>query len=169
MMLGDCEAYLAGEQIRTGRSSSRQPGHAPQPPQGRRVRERVAMDQEEIGRTSFEDAPGRCFSQQLSAADRRGRERLPRLEAGFDERLDLPGEMVRPQGSAAEIRAGCDPHARAVGEVYALDRPLAPTPDSLLPLVADEPGQRRRLREGGPGTEDLQGAHEERLLTGHLR
>src|SRR5881397_3279071 len=64
------------------------------------------MDQEEIGRTSFDDAPGRCFSQQVSAADRRGRERFPRLEAGFDERLDLPGEVVRPQGSAAEIRPG---------------------------------------------------------------
>src|SRR5947199_3001761 len=126
------------------------------------------MDQEEIGRTSFEDAPGRCFSQQLSDADRRRRERLPRLEAGFDERLDLPGEMVRPQGSAAKIRAGCDPHARAVGEMYALDCPLAPTRDSLLPLVADEPGQRRRLREGGPGAKDRQGAHEERPLTGHL-
>src|SRR2546426_5173585 len=127
------------------------------------------MAQEEIGRTSFDDATGRCFSQQVSAADRRGRERFPRLEARFDERLDLPGEVVRPQGSAAKIRAGCDPHARAVGEVYALDRPLAPTPDSLLPLVADEPGQRRRLREGGPGAKDRQGAHEERLLTGHLR
>src|SRR2546422_8704589 len=99
------------------------------------------MDQEEIGRTSFDDATRQCFTEQVSAADRRGRERFPRLEAGFDERLDLPGEMVRPQGSAAKIRAGCDPHARAVGEVYALDRPLAPTPDSLLPLVADEPGR----------------------------
>src|SRR2546426_2853581 len=153
----------------TGRSSSRQPGHAPHPPQGRRIRERVTMDQEEIGRSSFDDATGRCFSQQVSATDCRGRERFPRLEAGFDERLDLPGEMVRPQGSAAKIRAGCDPHARAVGEVYALDRPLAPTPDSLLPLVADEPGQRRRLREGGPGAEDRQGTYEERPLTGHRR
>src|SRR5437867_9923995 len=101
------------------------------------------MDQEEIGRTSFDDAPGRCFSEQVSAADRRGRERFPRLQAGFDERFDLPGEVVRPEGSTAKIRAGRDPHARAVGEAYALDRPLAPTSDSLLPLVADEPGQRR--------------------------
>src|SRR3989475_8214803 len=156
MLLGECEAYLAGCRFGTGRSASRQPGHAPHPPQGRRISERVAMDQEEIGGPTFDDAPGRRFSQQVSAADRRGRERFPRLEAGFDERLDLPGEMVRPQGSAAKIRACCDPHARAVGEVYALDRPLAPTPDSLLPLVADEPGQRRRLREGGPGTKDRQ-------------
>src|SRR5436309_5817637 len=127
------------------------------------------MDQEEIGRPSFDDSARRCYPDEVSAADRRGRERLPRLQAGFDERLDLPGEVVRPQGSAAKIRAGRDPHTRAVGEVYALDRPLAPTPDSLFPLVADEPGQRRRLREGGPGAEDRQGAHEECPLPGHLR
>src|SRR5437867_1393777 len=127
------------------------------------------MDQEEIGSTSFDDAPGRCFSQQVSAADRRRRERLPRLEAGFDERLDLPGEMVRPERSTAEVRPGRDTHAGAVGELDALDRPLPAMYNPFLPLVADEPRQRRRLREGGPGTENRQGAHEERPLTGHLR
>ena len=77
--------------------------------------------------------------------------------------------MVRPEGSAAKIRAGRDSYARPVGEADALDRPVPPTRDPLLPLVADEPGQRRRLREGGPGPEDRQGAHEERPLAGHLR
>src|SRR2546426_815212 len=129
-----------------GRDSSRQPGHAPHPPKGRRISERVAMHEEEVGGPTFDDSARRSFTEQVSAADRRGRERLPRLEAGFDERLDLPGEMVRPERSTAEVRPGRDTHTGAVGELDALDRPLAPTPDSLLPLVADEPGQRRRLR-----------------------
>src|SRR2546426_11415789 len=77
--------------------------------------------------------------------------------------------MVRSQGPAAEVRAGRDGYARSIREVDALDRPLPPHRNPLLPLVADEPRQRRRLREGGPGTEDRQGAHEERPLTGHLR
>src|SRR5712691_13074956 len=77
--------------------------------------------------------------------------------------------MVRAQGPTAEIRAGRDPHARAVCKLNALDRPLRPTRDPFFPLSAGEPRQRRRLGEGGPGTEDRQGADEERLLTGHLR
>src|SRR5207244_4488267 len=62
-----------------------------------------------------------------------------------------------------------DGYARSIREVAALDRPLPPTRDPLFPLVADEPGQRRRLHEGGPGTENRQGAHEERPLPGHRR
>src|SRR2546422_5131393 len=167
---GPCPLHIdTGTEFRFGCGPSRQPCDAPLPPERGGSAERVAMDEEEVRWAAFDDSAGFGLPEQLSAADRRGRERLPRLEAGFDERLDLPGEVVRPQGSAAKIRAGCDPHARAVGEVYALDRPLAPTPDSLLPLVADEPGQRRRLREGGPGAKDRQGAHEERPLTGHRR
>src|SRR5436309_12973096 len=126
--------------FRPGRDSSRQPGHSPHPPEGSRIGQWVAMDQEEIGGSTLDDSTGRCFAEQVSAAGRRGRERLPRLEAGFNERLDFPGEMVRPQGSSAKVRAGRDLHARAVGEVYALDRPLAATRDALLPPVADEPG-----------------------------
>src|SRR2546427_1034196 len=127
------------------------------------------MDEEEIGGPAFNDATGLSFLEQLSAADCAGSDRLPWLAARFDEPLDLPRQMVRAQRTAPEVSAGCDPHARAVSEVYALDRALAPMRDPLLPLVADEPRQRSRLREGGPGTKDREGAHEERPLTGHLR
>src|SRR3989475_8947604 len=152
-----------------GRDSSRQPGHSPDPPKGRRISERVAMDEEEIGGPAFNDATGLSFLEQLSAADCCGRERLPWLEARFDERLDLPRPMVRAQRTAPQVSARRQTYARPIGEAHALDRPLPPTRDPLLPLVADEPGQRRRLREGGPGAKDRQGAHEERPLTGHRR
>src|SRR3989454_2994718 len=145
-----------------------QPGHSPHPPEGRRVGERVAVDEEEIGGPAFDDATSLVFRKEVSASDCRGRERLPRLEARFDERLDLPGEMVRSQGSAAKIRAGRDPYAGSVSEADALDRPLPPMRDSFPPFVADEPGQCRRLRERGPRSKDRQGGHEERPLTGHL-
>src|SRR5207245_7206717 len=80
-----------------------------------------------------------------------------------------PGEVVRAQASAAAVRTRRHPYPRVMREVYALDRPLPPTRDPLLPFVADEPGQGRRLGEGGPRAENRQGAHEERPLTGHLR
>src|SRR3989475_10372619 len=152
-----------------GRDSSRQPGHSPDPPKGRRISKWVTVDEEEIGGPAFNDATGLSSLEQLSAADCCGRERLPWLQARFDERLDLPRQMVRAQRTAPEVSAGRDTYARPIGEAHALDRPLPPTRDPLLPLVADEPGQRRRLREGGPGAEDRQGAHEERPLAGHRR
>src|SRR5438093_4030828 len=76
--------------------------------------------------------------------------------------------MIRAQGSASEIGPGRNTHTGTVGELDALDRPLPAMYDPFLPFVADETRQRRRLREGGPGAEDRQGAHEERPLTGHL-
>src|SRR5438093_5715231 len=76
--------------------------------------------------------------------------------------------MIRAQGSASEIGPGRNTHTGTVGELDALDRPLPAMYDPFLPFVADETRQRRRLREGGPGPEDGQGAHEERPLTGHL-
>src|SRR2546426_10380151 len=67
-----------------------QPGHLPHPPEGRRIAERVAVDQEEIGGSAFDDSARRCFSQQVSPADRPGRERPPPPEARLDERLHPP-------------------------------------------------------------------------------
>src|SRR5947209_7293676 len=128
--------------------SSYQPGHAPHAPQGRWIREGVTVHEEEIHGPALDDATGPSFLQQLSAVDRRGRERLPRLQASLNERLDLPRQMVRAQGTAPEIRAGRDSDARPVCEADALDCPLPPTRDPLLPLVADEPRQRGRLGEG---------------------
>src|SRR5712691_116618 len=101
------------------------------------------MDEEEVRGYSFDDSTGVGFSEQFAAPDCRGGQRLPRLESGFDERLDLPGQVVGAQRSAAKIRAGRDPHAGPMGEADALDRPLPSMRDSLLPLVADEPGQGR--------------------------
>src|SRR2546428_11318590 len=145
------------------------PPLGPVPPQRRRIRERFTVEEEEVRGSSFDDSPGLRFPEKLPAEDRRARECLPRLEARFDERLDLPREVVRAQGSSAKVCPSRNPHAGPVSEVYALDRPLPPTRDPLLPFVTDEPGQRRRLGEGGPGTEDRQGAHAERPLPGHLR
>src|SRR5438046_9310170 len=101
--------------------------------------ERIAVHEEEVRRPGFDDSPGLRLAQQLAAPDRRGRERLRRLQPGLDERLDLPREVVRAKRPAAEIRPGRDPHARPVGQLDALDRPLPPTRGALLPLVADEP------------------------------
>src|SRR5437899_6087227 len=39
-----------------------------------------------------------------------------------------------------EVSAGRDTYARPIGEAHALDRPLPPTRDPLLPLVAQERG-----------------------------
>src|SRR5207245_9809782 len=124
---------------RTDRSG--QPRHAPHPPQRRRLRGRVTEDEEEVRGSSFDDSPGLRCSEELPAEDRRARECLQRLEARFDERLDLPREVVRAQGSSAKVCPSRHPHAGPVSEVYALDRPLPPTRDPLLPFVADEPGQ----------------------------
>src|SRR5690349_23480811 len=82
-----------------------QPGHPPHSPEGRRIGEGISVDKEEIGGAAFDDSAGRWFSEKVSAADRRGSQRLPGFEASLYERLDLPREMVRSQGSAAEIRA----------------------------------------------------------------
>src|SRR2546422_11622090 len=88
--------------------SAIQPGHAPHSPEGRRIRERVAADAEEVSRPAFDDATGLAFPDQLSAADRRGRECLPRLQTGLDKRLHLPPPMVRAKGTAAETETGRD-------------------------------------------------------------
>src|SRR5436853_5064056 len=101
--------------------------------------ERIAVHEEEVRRPAFDDSTGLRLAQHLAATDRRGRERLRRLQSGLDERLDLPGEVVRAKRPAAKIRPGRDPHAGAVGQLDALDRPLPPPRSALLPLVADEP------------------------------
>src|SRR5712691_1727370 len=117
----------------------RQPSHPPHPPESRRIGEWVTVDEEEVAGPAFDDPPGVRFVQELTAANRRGGERLPGFQAGLHEGLDLPSEMIRSPGSAAEVRAGRDSHARSIREVYALDRPLPPTRDPLLPLLADKP------------------------------
>src|SRR5947208_14199782 len=101
--------------------------------------ERIAVHEEEVRRPAFDDSTGLRLAQQLAAPDRRGRERLRRLQPGLDERLDLPREVVRAKGPAAEIRSSRDPHAGAVGQLDALDRPLPPTRGPRLPFVADDP------------------------------
>src|SRR2546428_4719392 len=77
-------------------SGSCEPGHPPDPSEGGRVCERIAMDEEEVRGSSFDDSTGVGFSEQFAAPDCRGGQRLPRLESRFDERLDLPREMLRP-------------------------------------------------------------------------
>src|SRR5438445_456437 len=95
--------------------------------------------------------------------------RTPTLSSrALETRLALPRQMVRAQGTAPEIGTGRDSYACAIRKVHALDRPFPPMRDSFLPLVADEPRQRRRLRERRPGAKDRQRAHEERALSGHL-
>src|SRR5438309_11866575 len=101
--------------------------------------ERIAVHEEEVRRPAFDDSTGLRLAEELSAPGRRGRERLRRLQSGLDERLDLPREVVRAKRPAAEIRPGRDPHAGAVGQLDALNRPLPPTRGALLPFVADEP------------------------------
>src|SRR3989442_13363571 len=127
----------------------RKPSDAPHPPEGRWIGERVAVDEEEVRGPAFDDAPRFGFVQKLPAANRCGGQRLPGFQAGLHQGLDLPGEMIRSQGTAAEIRSGRDSYARPVREVNALNRPLPPTRDPFLPFVADEPGQRCRVGEGG--------------------
>src|SRR2546427_10894456 len=112
-----------------------EPSHSPHPPESRRIRERVTVHEEEVRGAAFDDSPGLRFPEELPAEDRRARECLPRLEARLDERLDLPREVVRAQGSSAKVCPSRHPHAGPVSEVYALDRPLPPPPHPLLPFV----------------------------------
>src|SRR6185295_8370942 len=77
------------------------PGDAPDPPEGCRIGERVAVHEDEV--------------RGPAVAPRGGAERLPRLQPGVDEPLDLPGELVGPERAAAEVGAGRDPDAGAVG------------------------------------------------------
>src|SRR5439155_1073232 len=107
--------------------------------------------------------------EEVSAADGRGGEGLPRLEPRLDERFDLPREVVGPEGSATEVRPRRNPDAGAVGQADALDRPFPSSGDALLPLVADKSRDRRGRRKGSPRTEDRQRADEEHLLASHRR
>jgi len=114
------------------------------------------VDEEEVRGSSFDDSPGLRFPEELPAEDRRARECLPRLEARFDERLDLPGEVVRAQGSSAKVCPSRNPHAGPVSEVYALDRrsrrrairsfPSSPTNRGNVVVCAKEAQERKIAR-----------------------
>ena len=54
---------------------------------------------------------------------------------GGDHRLDLPGELVRPQRSAAEVRAGGERDPGLRREPHAVLGLLAPLGDALAALV----------------------------------
>ena len=62
----------------------------------------------------------RKLAEQLAAAPGCGAERFPRLEAGRDQALDLPGQLVGPGRAAAEVRAGGDDDAGRMGQSNAL-------------------------------------------------
>ena len=108
------------------------------------------------GPPSREDA-GLWLAEELAAAPRRGAERLPRLETGGDERLDLPGELVRPGRAAAEIGAGRDPDAgstgrsgsiprRARGGRRSRSRPSAPVNRSIVVVAPNDSHDRKTAR-----------------------
>src|SRR5205807_5718634 len=145
----------SGSRARSGICEPRDPPH---PPQGRRVRERISMDEEEVRGAPLEDSARVGVVEEFSAADGRGGEGLPWLEPRLDERFDLPREVVGPEGSAAEVRPRRNPDAGTVGQADALDRPFPSSGDALLPLVADESSDCRGRRKGGPRAEDRQRA-----------
>src|SRR4051812_28242082 len=96
------------------------PPDAPHAPQRGRVAQWIAVDQEEVRRSSLADRSGGRLIQQLAAAPRRGRKRLPWLEAGTNQRLDFPGELVGAQRATTEIGAGRDRDTRGAREPNAL-------------------------------------------------
>src|SRR6476660_4701126 len=108
------------------------------------------MDEDEVGRASLRDDSGACLSEQLAASPGGSTERLPRLQAGLHERLDLPGDLIRPGRTATEVRAGRDRDARRVGETDALLRPLDPGGQLLAAVRRGEPLDRRRRAERLP-------------------
>src|SRR5213078_1048857 len=135
------------------RSGICEPRHAPHPPQGRRICERISMDEEEVRGAPLEDSARVGVVEEFPAANGRGGEGLPWLEPRLDERFDLPREVVGPEGSATKIRPRRDPDAGAVGQADALDRPFPSSGDALLPFVADKTRDRRGRRKRGPRAE----------------
>src|SRR5919112_848289 len=109
--------------------SSVGPDDAPDAPQRGRVRCRIAVDEEEVGRPALPDDAGLGFAEQLAAPPRRGAERFPRFEPGRDERLDLPCELVRPSRASAKVGAGGDRDLRSMSDRDGLLRPLEPGRD----------------------------------------
>src|SRR6185436_14900060 len=123
------------------------PGDAPDPPEGCRIGERVAVHEDEVRGPAVAQVAGIGLAEELAAAPRGGAERLPRLQPGVDEPLDLPGELVGPERAAAEVGAGRDPDAGAVGGPNRRLRVLAAGRQGGTPLGAREPLDRRGLAE----------------------
>ena len=92
------------------------PGGSPHAPERLRLAERVAVDQEEVRRTALADATGPGLADEVSAAPRRGRQRIVRLETGSHEARDLPGELVGAQRTSAEVTARGDRDAGVSGQ-----------------------------------------------------
>src|SRR5688500_3318818 len=96
------------------------------------------MDKDEVGRSAVTEDPDLGLAEKLAAAPRGCRQGLPWLEPGRDERLDLPGELVRPQRAAAEVGSRSDPDAGTVGQCDRLDSPFAPRRDRGLTVRCRE-------------------------------
>ena len=62
------------------------------------------MDEDEISRTALTDDAGFGLAEEPSAVAGRGCQGLPWLEPRGDQALDLPGEQVRAERTAAEVR-----------------------------------------------------------------
>src|SRR5205807_414770 len=118
------------------------PGDLPNPPKSRRVTQRIAVHEEEVRGTTFDDSTGFRLAQELSALDRRGHERLRRLQPGLDERLDLPREVVRAKRPAADPDPGPGQETRMRGHL----RPATVREVDDGPHVFRRPGRLLFLR-----------------------
>src|SRR5580658_10199738 len=81
------EAEARGEPVRPRGTRS---GHAPDAPQRRRVAQRVAVHEREVGGPAHPDHSCLWLPEQFAAAPGHRGQGLPRLKPGLDQALDLP-------------------------------------------------------------------------------
>ena len=110
------------------------------------------MDQGEVGRAALTDHARVRLAQQLAAAPGDAGQRLPRLQARLHQALDLPGQLVGPGRTAAEVGAADD---QLLVEYEAASLVPPSTPASVLPPAVfsirpapDSPAVKRLATDG---------------------
>src|SRR5579863_469182 len=97
-------AKYTAEDESSGPAEDENSGHAPDAPQRRRVAQRVAVHEREVGGPARPDHSGLWLAEQFAAAPGHRGQCLPRLEPGLDQALDLPRQLVRARRTTAEVR-----------------------------------------------------------------
>ena len=72
------------------------------------------MHQNEVGWATLTNNPCVGIPDHATAVPGRGGKCFPRLEAGVDETLHLPGQLVRTGRTATEVGTRCDQYAGAM-------------------------------------------------------
>lgn len=129
------------------RPTATRSGDRPHPPERTRVVERVAVHQEEVGRTARRDRPGPGLPEQVATPPRDGGERLPGLEPARHQAVHLPGQVAGSDAAASEVAATGDGHTGGVRQARGRIRPLPPLEQ---PVTVGEPRDRGGTPEAQP-------------------